>query len=154
MRTGNARLGYLRTTAMLTGAVLCMGVAGCFTQPMPLDSGSAPNADPPAEQGLDNPVEPAVENPIRPVGGDGGDVAADPPASAPDSPADNVDIPVEEFGDLNNDGLIDDVDVELFRNEFGNASDGALVQAADFDGDGAVTLVDFQIFLMSLARGE
>lgn len=143
MRRESARPGFIRTIAVFSFAGLVLCATGCFLQPLPPDGDQAFDGDPSVGQVLGDPDEFAPENPVRTIG--------DPEDIPPD---DGVDIPIEEFGDLNEDGLIDDTDVELFTTQFGSASDDALASAADLDGDGAVTLVDFQMLLSTLATGE
>lgn len=50
--------------------------------------------------------------------------------------------------DLNGDGLTNEADVEIFQSTLGKtAGDEGYVAAADLDGSGTVTAVDYGIFL-------
>ena len=120
---------------MTCGIALC--VSGCFLNRMPDEQDLAP-ARPVMVDEAEETQEPAIEEPIRPIGDEDADEAI-------------IEPPIEEFGDLNEDGVIDEADVEMFRLEFGQFDDEG--SAADFDGDGQVTLVDFQIFL-TMTMGE
>ena len=138
MQRESTRLGFIRSTAMLLAAGFALCATGCFLLPPPPDNNLNTDGDPSVGQNLGDPDELAPENPVRAI----------------DDPQDEVDIPVEEFGDLNGDGLIDETDVDLFTTQFGAASDDALAAAADLDGGGTVTLVDFRMFLALLATEE
>lgn len=127
--------------AAVTGCIMLLA-SGCFLNRMP--SAEELEAPPPSrpsvvEDDRDNATEPAIEEPIRPIDDEADDVEAA--------------IPLDQFGDMNDDGILDDTDVELFRLAFGNFGDDEFVAAADFDGDGSVTLVDFQMFL-NMTTGE
>ncbi len=143
---GSIRLRLPRSlfTVMVFGLFFS---AGCFA---PVQN------DPPATQGLDDGsaailpidgdfepdlevVEEPVVNPVRPV----------------DEPIELVEEPPR--ADLNDDGVFDQNDENAFRDQFGStATDNGFDPSADFDGDGEITLVDFQMFLefASDTRGD
>ena len=59
----------------------------------------------------------------------------------------------ELCGDLDGDTDVDGDDYAIFAGSYGRAEgDPAYVAACDYDGDGIVTAVDFQQWLMSLPR--
>lgn len=147
MRSSSARSGH-RSTFLLLLCVIALGATGCFLQPLPEDRSSDR-----AAPSVDAPSEPAVEEPIRDM--DDEDVVDDSDDGFDDDvPFDEIDeVPIEQFGDLNNDGVIDDEDIAAFRDQFGNFADDELAGAADLDGDGRVTLVDFQMFLSQTIGG-
>jgi len=131
------------TQAKLLVAILCcavsLAVVGCFGNIVPPNiPAPTPFDEPPAEQPIvedpndgDEPLEPPMEEPIRPI----------------DDPE------IVETADLTGDGIVDQTDVDLFRGLFGvEAGDERFDAKADFDEDGMVTLVDFQIFLNLLAQ--
>ncbi len=128
---------YLHITLFVVAGV---GVTGCFMQPPPPDRAIPDDTPDPFIDNFEI-VEPVIEEPIREVG--------DEPVVEED-----VEVPVEEFGDLNNDGVLDDSDLEAFRNSFGNFGDDELANSADLDGDGQVTLIDFQMFLTLASQAE
>ncbi len=144
MSDKNARRGCLNALMLLTGCGVALSATGCFLLPMPRDDAEQAEFAAPVEASLPDDsidvLDPIVEEPIRELGDD-----------------EPIDEPIEEIveqesGDLNDDGLIDESDVEVFRTQFGNFSDQEENSPADLDGDGSVTLVDFQIFL-TLAPG-
>lgn len=101
----------------------------------PLTPAEEPD-DPFFDEPDDPPMEQPVEEPIRPV-------------VAP------IQEPIEWSADLTDDGVIDEGDIDAFSDLFGSSEDGEdFNPAADFDGDGEVTLVDFQIFLELIAQSE
>jgi hypothetical protein len=111
---------------LLLACLAVFTLCGCFGPPpadVPEPGAEQPIGDDP-EPIDEPPFEPPVLEPIRPVGAR------------------------QETADLNSDGVIDNHDVEMFTGSFatGEGDDG-FEPAADFDGDGKVTLVDFQIFL-------
>lgn len=112
----------LWNVSALLACIAALTLCGCFGPP-PAD----PGADEPSPQqpvADDLPLEPPVLEPVRPVGAR------------------------QETADLNDDGVIDNNDVDLFTGSFATAEgDEGFEPAADFDGDGVVTLIDFQIFL-------
>ncbi len=121
-------IGLLSLSFCLTG---CFGnlepSVGAFVPFTGADDGTIDDVLTPAGDGL---VEPPQENPIRPI----------------DEPS------VGQTADLSGDGVIDESDEAIFQAQFGLSSDDeGFEPAADFDGDGEVTLVDFQIFLRLLA---
>jgi Dockerin type I domain len=148
MGEGTPRSGFVRAVCLLA----CFGTlavsSGCFMQPagrgstsdreLPTDNNTSSH-----DTATDDAVisEPTVEEPIRAPGDDVVDELVAEPIDDPNL------VPIEEFGDLNADGVIDDDDVAAFSTAFGNFTDDALTEAADFDGDGRVTLVDFQMYL-------
>ena len=51
-------------------------------------------------------------------------------------------------GDLNGDGAVDDVDKTIMTDAIGSAAgDAGFVAAADYDGDGAISLADLNIWM-------
>jgi hypothetical protein len=97
-----------------------------------------------------NPVgQTASDNPFQgPIDDDFDRAEPDQITEAPiEEPIPAMDVPPMQ-ADLNGDGFIDDADVDRFQGNFGaGADDENFDPAADFDGDGQVTLVDFQMFL-------
>jgi hypothetical protein len=114
--------GFSTLFACFAALTLC----GCFGPPpseTPEPGADQPVVDDPAPDD-DLPFEPPVLEPVRPVGAR------------------------QETADLNDDGFIDNDDVDTFAGSFAKSEgDDGFEPAADFDGDGVVTLVDFQIFL-------
>lgn len=127
---GKIRSGFtMWNVSALLACIAALSLCGCFGPP-PSDPGAdepspqQPVADDGAEPGDDLPLEPPVLEPVRPVGAR------------------------QETADLNDDGIIDNNDVDVFTGSFAAAEgDEGFEASADFDGDGVVTLIDFQIFL-------
>jgi len=117
-----------------------LAVAGCFGNIVP------PNIP------IPTPFEPPAEEPV-PSAPDPGDQTDEPPMEEPIRPIDDPEI--VESADLTDDGIVDQTDIETFRDLFGvGEGDDDWNAKADFDEDGSVTLVDFQIFLELLSQAE
>lgn len=136
---GSTRLRLPRNLFMIVAlGSVCVFSTGCFAPvaeeppaPQGLDDGSAirPADDVREDEGNFDVVEEPVENPLR-----------------DDEPV--VDAPPQARADLNDDGTFDEEDQQAFRDQFGStADDDDFDPAADFDGDGEITLIDFQMFL-------
>lgn len=149
----NVRLCCRNACVLLTGCALSLSAMGCFLLPMPRDGEIEAESAVPVEVGLFedaiDSLDPVVEEPIRELGDEMEDALR---ADEDDDQA--FDEPIEESGDLNGDGVIDDDDLDLFRSAFGSTGDEEADLAADLDGDGRVTLVDFQILLTLAERQE
>ena len=149
----NVRLCCRNGCVLLTGCALSLSAMGCFLLPMPRDGEIEAESAVPVEVGLFEDVidslDPVVEEPIRDLGDEPED-----DARADEDDGETLDDPIEESADLNGDGVIDDDDLELFRSAFGSIGDQETDLAADLDGDGKVTLVDFQILLTLAERQE
>ncbi|MEE9295117.1 MAG: dockerin type I domain-containing protein [Phycisphaerae bacterium] len=141
-----SRRRLIRSIASLGGCVVVAGVMGCFLQPMPLDRETLSDSATPEERFIDDPVDPVVEELIRPLG----EFEAE-PIEELEEIEEIGEAPVEGFADLNQDGLIDDEDIATFRQQFGNFTEQDEESSADLDGDGVVTLIDFQMFLTLVA---
>ncbi len=129
---------------VLVPAVCMVFSTGCFA-PVPnepaLDSGDGGAAAilpadgvTPDDVAGDRDVidEPAEENPIRPV----------------DTVDEPIELPQQARADLDGDGVFTEDDEAAFQDQFGNtADDEDFNEDADFDGDGEITLVDFQMLL-------
>ncbi len=154
MNGKNARPCFHNACVVLTGCALSLSAMGCFLLPMPPDGANEAESVIPLEAGLFDDVidslDPVEEEPIRELGDEPQeDLRA---ADAEDDGA-TLDDSIEETADLNDDGVIDDDDVDFFRSAFGSTGDQEADLAADLDGDGVVTLVDFQM-LLTLAEGR
>jgi len=142
-----------RLALMLACGLFLPTLWGCFGPPpgpMVSDGDSAVGRPIDAVDGSvpDLPTEPPMEEAIRPVDEDlGTDQGSDPVVSEPAG---------VEGADLTDDGVIDENDIDAFAGLFGSSSGADAAEfnpAADFDGDGSITLVDFQMFLDLLAAG-
>ena len=141
------------SVAQLFGVAGCCvaaaGVMGCFLQPVPPDVDSLSDVGAFEERQAGELTEQAIEEFVRPIGDLDEDFVDDA------EEADDLEVLEEEgFGDLNADGQFAAEDIARFQEDFGNFAAQDEGSAADLDGDGVVTLVDFQMFLDLVAPQE
>lgn len=147
MQNTVTRLGYLHTLALCVACIVACSTMGCFLQPPPSNPDTIKTPEPTAEQPIDpepdEPAEPVIDEPLRQLEEPMDDLTEDEVEEQPTEPS----------ADFNGDGTIDEDDIEIFRAQFGAVADDDSELVADLDGDGMVTLLDFQI-LISLITPE
>jgi len=129
---------YVQAVVRAATIIVAVAVAGCFDLGA-ITAGEIkiPFVTPVQPMGQDipgDPIEPPIEEPIRPL---------DTPEALPN-----------RTGDLNDDGSVDERDLEAFGGLYLLYQEGGAADAtADLDGDGAITPADLRRLLDLIMAG-
>lgn len=118
--------------------VAAIAVTGCF------DIGAITSGE----------IKTPLVTPVRTVGQDTPDQPLERPIEEPIRPLDTPGALSIQVGDLNEDGMVNEFDIEVFGEQYILYQDGEAFEAtADLDGDAAITPADFRLLLDLISAG-